>query len=95
MILDKLNGTNGFVQLSATGATEEKSAAMPIEIVLKTILKSKGLEPGKNCEVTDFYSTDGSIVLHYETGEYARDAVVPDNIADFFAGNRGTVRTED
>lgn len=94
MILDKLNGTNGFVTLDAAGPVEEASATMPLEIVLKTILSAKGLTPGKDCEVTDFYCTDTGIVLRYEKGEYSRNSAVPSKITDLFAGDRGTIRSE-
>jgi len=93
-ILDRLNGTNGFVVIEATGPVKTESAEMPIEIALRSILEAQKLVPGKNCEITDFWVSDLGINVEYRVGGFEKVSNVPENVGRLFGQDAGTVRID-
>lgn len=85
-VLDRLNGTNGFISLESEGAVVDKKAKLPLIHVIKALMEARSLEPGKNCEILDYHFGSDGLELEYQEGDFSRRMIVPDNIAEFFGG---------
>lgn len=94
-IINKLNKTNDFITMEPKGPVQTLTAEMSILLVLRALAESQGLNPGENCEITDYTVSADAVTLKYQKGDYAKESVVPSRVANFFAGDSAPVGDHD
>jgi hypothetical protein len=94
-IIQRLNGCTPFDVVVPKGPVETKQAMMPIEIVLKSILKAHGLAPGTDCQVLDYATTPDGVKITFNKGEFGKDKIVSDKLADLFTDGQAEPNFDD
>lgn len=79
-IIERMNGENAFVRLIPKKAGESKISETDIVVLLDTVVREAGLKPGETCKVTDFSCSDGGLKVSYQTGEFAKESVLPPSL---------------
>jgi len=77
------------------GPVQTLKAEMSILLVLRALAESQGLDPGKNCEITDYIVGADAVTLKYQKGEFARESTVPSRVASLLAGDNAPVGDHD
>lgn len=94
-IINRLNKTNDFVVMEASGPVQTLKAEMSILLVLRALVESQGLTPGEDCEVLDYVISADSVVLKYQKGTFIRETTVPSRVASFLTGDNAPVGDHD
>lgn len=94
-IINRLNKTNDFVVMEPKGPVQSLQAEMSILLVLRALAESQGLNPGENCEITDYIVSADSVTLKYQKGEFSKESTVPSRVASFLAGDSAPVGDHD
>lgn len=83
-IIQRLNRCTPFHVVRPQSTVTEETASMPIEIALESIVKSHGLEPGKDCMVLDYTVTPDAIKVIFQKGKFGVEQLVSSKIAALF-----------
>lgn len=87
-LLRRANGLGPGDQLIPMGPQTEDRIAMPIEVILDSILEAMGdLKPGKNAKLTDFAVLGDRVSVSLSRGEFKKERTISRKVLEMFGSD--------